>query len=490
MSATSSSIGLDSTPTNPLSSAPAVSKPIAGLDKGRADAHLERARAALAGNELRTARVAVREALKAHPGLMYLYRELGLVLADLGLDRAAEQCFRGTLPELVADEWFADRHTVAAPPSDAGEAGVASVAGDTRVPWRDVERHVCHAPRTRPMTPPRGIVAPTDRMFARTSMTSSLAVVDRVPDGTLWFDGFNRVVLDGAEHLIERHTRGTPALIKAASTDARRHRIDGRAFFVGNRGYNNYYHWMLDILPSMQLFADAGFEFGADDRVVVFTGASRFHKATLAHLGFGGERIVEMSRTAPRISASELVVPFYENAMGVKLGEWIPAFLKKRFLDDAPTNPAPLPSMPKLYLARASDARNGRSIENEAEMIALLESRGFTTLYPENHGVLEQARIFAAADTVLAPHGAGLTNIAFCRPGTKVVELYGNFIAHCYFALSEVCGLDYYNHCCSTTERAIDYHERSQKDLHALRQRGFSVDLDELAALLDVVERG
>ena len=41
-------------------------------------------------------------------------------------------------------------------------------------------------------------------------------------------------------------------------------------------------------------------------------------------------------------------------------------------------------------------------------------------------------------------HGAGLGNLAFCRPGTQVIELFPeNFTKSTYLWLSKRLGLDY-----------------------------------------------
>jgi capsular polysaccharide biosynthesis protein len=37
--------------------------------------------------------------------------------------------------------------------------------------------------------------------------------------------------------------------------------------------------------------------------------------------------------------------------------------------------------------------------------------------------VVDQMRAFAAADVVVAAQGAALSNIVFCRPGTRVISL-------------------------------------------------------------------
>lgn len=75
----------------------------------------------------------------------------------------------------------------------------------------------------------------------------------------------------------------------------------------------------------------------------------------------------------------------------------------------------------KLYVSRTMSSR---SPGNEAEVERALVSRGFLAIHPEMLPVAVQANLFSAAGMIVAPHGAGLTNIVFSRPGTRLVELF------------------------------------------------------------------
>src|SRR5690606_7240510 len=57
-----------------------------------------------------------------------------------------------------------------------------------------------------------------------------------------------------------------------------------------------------------------------------------------------------------------------------------------------------------------------------------LEREGFVTVFLERHSLAEQAALFAHARQIVMPTGGGLANLAFARPGTRVVELF----ARCY----------------------------------------------------------
>ncbi len=97
----------------------------------------------------------------------------------------------------------------------------------------------------------------------------------------------------------------------------------------------------------------------------------------------------------------------------------------------------------RLYITRQQTSN--RRIINESEVIDWLQPLGFQTVALETLSVREQATLLAQAKVVISAHGGGLTNLAFCRPGTTVIELFSpHFVYPCYWVLSNLLHLDYY----------------------------------------------
>jgi len=90
--------------------------------------------------------------------------------------------------------------------------------------------------------------------------------------------------------------------------------------------------------------------------------------------------------------------------------------------------------------------RNGaaRDLANEAEVGAALQARGFSVVNPGRLSLPEQMAVFQRARTVVGAHGAGLANLAFCAPGTRVLEIItpGRKL-DCYARLAHLAGLGY-----------------------------------------------
>lgn len=97
----------------------------------------------------------------------------------------------------------------------------------------------------------------------------------------------------------------------------------------------------------------------------------------------------------------------------------------------------------KIYVSRAK-AKN-RQLINELEVSQLLNSQGFQTVFLEEMSVLEQVAVFGNAETVVAPHGSGLTNLVFCQPDTTIVELFSpNYVRTDYWMISQQLQLQHY----------------------------------------------
>ena len=132
-----------------------------------------------------------------------------------------------------------------------------------------------------------------------------------------------------------------------------------------------------------------------------------------------------------------------------------------------------------------------RGVANQARMRPLLEAAGIESVAMEGRSVREQAMLLARADVVVAPHGGALTNMVFCRPGTRVVELLSRHVYPYYYGLAASCGHVYH---AVLENPAEDYprlvsHRVAQSFAadavqHATAARHFDVPLDALERML------
>lgn len=196
-------------------------------------------------------------------------------------------------------------------------------------------------------------------------------------------------------------------------------------------GQWNYYHWLFDVLPKIYLLKQKGISpdfYYADYQ-------KPFQKESLTLLGITEEKVLP-AHMHPTIQATSLVVTSFPCMEGI--ARWGVTFIRNSFLPHAkPTNVAK-----KIFISRKNAAY--RQFINEEELIPFLLEQGFTIVQCETLAFTEQIALFQSADFILAPHGAGLANLVFCRPGTKVIELFPpRFVCHCYWALSHLVDIDY-----------------------------------------------
>jgi hypothetical protein len=73
----------------------------------------------------------------------------------------------------------------------------------------------------------------------------------------------------------------------------------------------------------------------------------------------------------------------------------------------------------KIFISREG-AKTRKLLNAEKLMIAL---KGWETVMLETLSIKDQVRCFSEASHVVSTHGAGLANLLWCEPGTKVIEI-------------------------------------------------------------------
>jgi capsular polysaccharide biosynthesis protein len=75
----------------------------------------------------------------------------------------------------------------------------------------------------------------------------------------------------------------------------------------------------------------------------------------------------------------------------------------------------------------------------------VLQAHGFRILHAERMPLIDQVEAFRRASFVIGPHGAGLMNLIFAPPGTRVLELFEpSEVRRCYWAHCRELGHNYH----------------------------------------------
>ena len=209
----------------------------------------------------------------------------------------------------------------------------------------------------------------------------------------------------------------------------------GKTAVLTASGGSVYYHWMFDILPRIHVLKNS-VEYDSIDNFIINYQANKFQKETLSRAGIAPEKIIASNNNWNfHLQVEQLIVPSLASPNDVP-SKAACNYLRSLFENEL-KNPG---AKKKIYIQRL----NGRRVINEDELVPLLQDLGFETVNPETLTVAGQVSLFAGADAVIGPHGAGLTNIVFCKPGTVVIDLFApEWVNSCYWVIAEHLNLNY-----------------------------------------------
>ncbi|MEB3281831.1 MAG: tetratricopeptide repeat protein [Lyngbya sp.] len=218
------------------------------------------------------------------------------------------------------------------------------------------------------------------------------------------------------------------------------HSVKGSVAVLSGLSGNIYFHWMVDVLPRIELLRRGGIKLEEIDFFLVNSYQLPFQRETLKLLGIPTEKILESDRHC-HVEAEQLIVPSFAGHLGW-LQPWAIEFLRDTFL---PLAVEKNPNSPeRIYISRGK-ARH-RQVMNETEVMEVLRPLGFVEIFLESMSFSEQVRLFTQAKVIVAAHGSGLTNIVFCSKQVKVIELMSaHYERYYYRVISQYLGLEHYS---------------------------------------------
>jgi len=308
----------------------------------------------------------------------------------------------------------------------------------TTLPPHDVSGDLAASDRVRALIDNDIARAAYDRLRAGTvTQPSSDRFVAVLPAASVTHDAGIVISAGGAEAVEDVSGFGfggdTPTNPLRLPSLPRPCRVPGTVAVLTTGSHHNYYHWLTEALPRFELYATAGLEI---DRYYA-PRRHRFQRDALALLGVAADRVVPAERNA-HVAADRIVASRVHD--GLSHGK-VDALHRRltAAVGFAPT------TAPRIFIRRLG--HGARRIANEAAVLRALGPLGFVPCRPETLPLAAQIRLFAQAECVVGPHGAGLTNLLFCRAGTKVVEIGTPYrIWPCFREIAHHRGLDYHLH--------------------------------------------
>ncbi len=219
--------------------------------------------------------------------------------------------------------------------------------------------------------------------------------------------------------------------------------VDYPVAIVANSSWKNYWHWHVQCLPSIKAIQDS--EIGDEVRFIV-PRLNSWRSASLASLGISPDRIIKAHDSIFKLKRA-----YRPNLLNKKNQAHADPFLINTF-DSIKTSVIghhELSRRPfrKLYVSR-QDCLERRKLSNENQLISALQLLGFEVVVPGEMTYLEQVGAFSDAEIVVGAHGAGLTNIGFCKPNTILVELFPRYFCYdekiAYYTLATIKKMKYF----------------------------------------------
>ncbi|MBE9122035.1 tetratricopeptide repeat protein [Tychonema sp. LEGE 07199] len=280
----------------------------------------------------------------------------------------------------------------------------------------------------------------SSRRFGENQSHSRKAFVAVLSNGRAWADVVTTAVINSDNKLVADISMGCAELVITSDKLPPAEHVDGNVAFLSARwGGASYFHWMFDVITRFDLLQRSGL-IETIDKFVVNASDSSYQAETLNTLGISQHKLLE-SRCNLHITADKLIIPSISYDGAGAVSKWKCEHLRQTFLNEQ--QPLNTNYSERIYISR--EQASYRRIVNDEEVIKYLEKLGFRAVNLETMSVAEQAACLAAAKVVVAPHGGGLTNLVFCSPGTKVIEIFSPlYVPHCYWMISNLCGLEHY----------------------------------------------
>lgn len=218
---------------------------------------------------------------------------------------------------------------------------------------------------------------------------------------------------------------GRTAFFRSVYTPALR--ISRPVFWSFNILHRVYHHWLVNCLSSLAALEQMGLE---NELPIVMPKLSSWQKESLSAMGVSSEQIIEVGNEPILLEKV-----FWSDFCSANDLQWVHpaghAFVRRRALAAVQASHGSSETgqpHEKLYISRLDTKK--RWLVNERALADALEKEGYVVVVGSELSFLDQVRLCHNAKAIVALHGAGLTNGLFCRPHTKVLEIFPENFFH------------------------------------------------------------
>ncbi|PVY41321.1 glycosyltransferase family 61 protein [Pontibacter virosus] len=333
-------------------------------------------------------------------------------------------------------------------------------------------------------------IACSDYWKPMRSVTTDYVVVE-VPNGRVYTDNESSVAIMSQQNRIIENV--SLSLTEGKATSADQNNIFNQSYFqaptrfqgtvfsmlTGGAGLNNIGHWFLDVLPRLHLLRESGLYNEVDWFLVPNTRYS-YQTETLELLGIPAEKIIT-SVEYHHLTADRIIASTAPRGNHTLVPRWLGQYIRNSFLPLVQHEVLPASErVPYLYISRSDSAM--RNVLNEKELLEALEAYKFKSIVSSKYSILEKIRMFSQAKVVVSATGAGLISMLFCKPGTKIIEIFHEgFVIEPFYDIATKIDLDYDYIICKG-EKPVHNADEGQ------RQHLF-VDTDQVVEILEKMRK-
>jgi len=238
-------------------------------------------------------------------------------------------------------------------------------------------------------------------------------------------------------------------------------KLNGKTLFLSSR--SNYWHLLAEELCDLYLLFESGVKLSNFDQIIFEKPPSPACQTLHEIFGLDQVKQVSLQRNL-HLESEEL--HFFTGTFC--LSKHALKNVTKKILNHFGFSHETHKDKPKAIVVSRGSSTTRRWL-NEDECMGVLNSLGFKLIDPSKMSLIEQINTFSRAEVIVGAHGAGLTNLMFSCPGTKVIEIRSNeqggeySSATCYEELSDIMGMEHHIFQCPSIQR-MDLKGRSIED--------------------------
>jgi capsular polysaccharide biosynthesis protein len=209
--------------------------------------------------------------------------------------------------------------------------------------------------------------------------------------------------------------------------------VSGNCIVAHHSYYQNYYHFLLEILPRLFVLKDKA----PTLKIIINKNIPLFVKEYIELFKFKEIVFINDDEIA---KVDNIIFSTYLSrglAYNEKVIQEMSNWLREKLLDNSIDN-----SPEKIFISR--DNAKYRKTVNEDEVFKFLQKKGFVKFNLDEPSIKAQANFFRNAKYIIGSHGAGFSNMIYSKNCKLVIDIiHEHHPQDCFYNLANCFNIDY-----------------------------------------------